>query len=808
MFFSQISQNVSKHSEIPPHFQILSSSPHHLDASLNISSHYLDLFQNLWTVSDCEAMQTANETNDENWPSTMTQMAITASNFFYLGDFTVDYKIEYLSDFNISNVPDISLLNLVSWTVYVLSFVLGFLLILFFLFSCQVFCIKKYRLFARCCMIDLNSNSGSASEKCGLFSCILISGLMMGFAIVLMILNNDIFLGFSQSKCFLFNLALEVYTPYPTDTQWLGTFDTISKLSNASEILLKISNDPSLNHSTTYNTSYAMNSYDKILQEFETNLSVYDNRTLYNPNPLTNQENANISSTFLSNWGPSKVSGTSLYYLRLELEMRKIFLNLLETALEDSISLVNQSQNFSDVLVSREDDFEVMGELFGEGFGDLAHTASSFDTNMEKFFNAMVVVLSLNVFPMILGFWGFLMVGFCKWRLCNFCLHCAWILNCVMIFLMVVVLTFGFFYSGLTVWGCEIYTSTFTDTEVFDEISTELNLNSSLSQTMNFCIFNTSHNLAFYYPFGSVLTLSDQLYETVTNLTNTTLSTKYLDADISKITDYYTNYEYMAGKFTGSDEDHPIAVMQTLNLWSNYDSVGSYQTTYGLCEVTADEYVFNEDQCLYDEQYISGEETNVDFGQTICISLNETTQMFATLRYTDSAFNECSTNITTFHSVQNAIIEYYNNLYIYKEQTQALALDMLTSLETYKEKLEYLDNEIETIYNATKSDFKSFDTLLEVTSNPETNGLSKSLNCSFVNEGMLKVGNSICVTTLDGIFYLYITLLLMLLLQIFLALMSCLASIRMLPRDFDSEGQVLIEKNSGGVELRRHSILY
>lgn len=798
---------------LPPTFSKshLISNPHHFSTvTSNNSTNYTSIFQSNWIQAQCLALDSENETLTELWPSVMSQMSISASSFFYLGNYSLNQKLEYLSTFNYSSFLDPAVFSLVSWAEYVLSIVISLIAVFFCLFACQVFCIKKYRLFARCCMIDLNSNSGSWCEKCMLFTCIFISGVLMAFAVVLMVLNNDIFLGFFESKCFLSNLALEMYVPYPTDSAWLGTLSTVQKLSNASNILLQISEKSPQNLTNSTNITYALQSYDKILGEFEGNLSVYANRTLYNPNPLTNSQKTNISSTFLSNWGPSKVSGTYMNALRLELETRKLFLDLLQAALNATQVIISNSSDFSQVLTDRETDFDTLGQLSGEAFNELAQTLTSEDASVQKFFNGMLIVMAANFLPMVFGLLGFFAVAFCKWRVCNFCLHCAWICNCLMVGLMLTLLFFGFFYSGLMVWGCEIYNQALLDKSDFQSLSYELQLNANFSDTMQFCLFNESNSLANYYPFGSVLALTDRLYDSTTNLSNTSLATKSLEADLTKLKDYYQNYEYFPGKFSSSDENHPVAVMQELNLWSNYDSVGSYQTTYGLCQVTADEFVFNSDQCLYELEYQTGEDAKISLGQTLCISLNETTFTFAAERYTKATFNACSTkNVSSFHSVEDAIVQYFEALWTYKAETQALIMEMVIALESYKLKLSSLDSEISKIYNSSKSSFLGLKPLLEVTSNPETQGVSKMLNCSFMQEGLVKVGNSVCVTTIDGVFYLYITLMLFLLLQFALAVSSCLASIRMLPRDFDdAEGQVLIEKSPAGVELRRHSILY
>ena len=392
-----------------------SSPPHHFSTVTSNSTNYTSIFQSNWIQAQCDALDNENETLTELWPSTMTQMSISASSFFYLGNYTLNQKLEYLSSFNYSSFLDPAVFSLVSWAEYVLSVLIALILVFFCLFACQVFCIKKYRLFARCCMIDLNSNSGSWCEKCMLFSCLFISGVLMAFAIVLMILNNDIFLGFVESKCFLSNLAIEMYIPYPTDTAWLGTFSTIQKLSNGSNILLQISEKTTQNQTNITNITYALQSYDKILVEFESNLSGYANRTLYNPNPLTHSQKTNISSTFLSNWGPSKESGTYMNALRLELETRKLFLDLLEIALNDTQAIISNSSDFSQVLTERQSDFDTLGQIFGVSFNELAQTLTGEDSSVQKFFNGMLIVMTANFLPMLFGLLGFFAVGFCKW---------------------------------------------------------------------------------------------------------------------------------------------------------------------------------------------------------------------------------------------------------------------------------------------------------------------------------------------------------------------------------------------------------
>ena len=776
---------------------------------MNVSQSYLDYFQSLWILSGCESLTYANETSTELWTSTTTQMALAASNFFYLGNYSVDYKIQYLFSQNSSTLLDFSYINLVPWSFYLIVIILLFLLILFFLFCCQVFCIKKYRLFARCCMIDLNSFTSSPKEKYGLFSCIAISGMLMIMAIVLMIYNYDIFQGYDDSKCYMYNLAIEVYTPYPNDYNWLGTIGAMSKISNASSIYEEIATDENLVNSSFINTTDAFEEYKTILQQFETNLSIYYNRTLLNPNPLTNLAVPNISSTFLSNWGPSTQTGTVLYFLKSELKTRKTYLLMMEQALQDAAKLVNQSQNYSEILTLREVDFEILGENFGDAFLNLTDVYAGEGSELINLFDSMMTVLVLNVLTMTFGLLGFIMVGFCKWRVCNCCLHCAWILNCLMLFVLLIILFIGFFFSSLAVWGCQIYEASIANPEAFSQVSTELNLNANLSQALGYCLFNSSKNLANFYSFGSSLSMSDEMFATVTSLSNSSLSSNYLENDISTLEDFYENYELLAGISSSTTENHPTTIMETLNLWSNYESVGSYQEAYGECEVSADEYVFNEDKCIYDDIYEPTQEVNINFGETLCISFNDTTENFATLRYTDVLFDDCSTNLTNFNSVPQAIKEYYIGLYKYKETTQALIEEIIESLGNYKGNLIGLDGEIMSLYNESIAEFASFNALFEVTSDSRLKGLSQGLNCSFLHEGLVKIEDSLCITTLDGIFYWYVTLMFLLLLQMILAVIHCMASIRVLPRDFDTEdeGKVLIEKNSG-LELRRHSILY
>ena len=794
------SAHLTKSSHSEKHFV---KAAHHYKNSLNSSLQYLDLFQSDWILSNCDEHGLFNQTISKMWPSTMYEMAFAASEFFYLGNHSIEYKVDYLS--NSSNISNTSFFELVSWIIYMIMPITVFMAILFFLFCCQVFCIKKYRLFARCCMIDLNSYSGSSKEKFGLFCCILFSGTLMILSIIFVILNNDVFLGYSESKCLMYNLAIEIYTP--SNDSWIGTIEIDSRLSNTSNIYLKISEDSTFNETSYINISSAFNSYNILLDEFDTNLTIYQNSTLYNPNPLTNENEPNLSSSFLNNWGPTKKSGTVLYYLKSELETRNTYLELLETALEDSKYLYNQSQNFSEICSLRKSDFEEFGENFGDFFFEISNFYISKESIVETFFNGIIIFLCLNVLPLILGFFGFILVGFFKWRFCNCCLHCAWICNCLLIFALMNILFFSYFFTGLAFWGCEIYNESMHNSQTYSLISQKMNFNDTLNQSLYFCLFNSTSNLANYYSFGSSLELSDELYAAVSTLSNHSLSTNYLENEIINLQNYYTNYELMAGKVNNANSDHPVSVMQTLNLWSNYDSVGSYQSTYGVCDVTTDEYVFNQDQCIYDNIYASGESESIGFGDPLCISLNESSKDFAKLRYSEKLFNQCSSNISNFKTVPEAIEQYYMNLFEYKTQTQKLALEMIKSLEDYQQDMEKLDSQIEILYNESKGGFDSFENLFAVTS--VSTGLSKNLNCSFLTEGFEKMKDSLCITMMDGLFYVYITLLFLLLLQMILALANCLASIRMLPRDFDSEdeGKVLIEKNSS-IELRRHSILY
>lgn len=776
--------------------------------SLNISETYENLIESAWILYGCDSLSLANETNNEIWTTIMSEMATAASSFFTLGNYSLDYKLEYLFAENSTNYEISAFFELVPWLLYtIISFIL-LIVIIFCLVCCQVFCIKKYRLFARCCMIDLNSSNISAKEKCGLFSCILICGVLMVMIIALMFLNNDIFQGYNEFQCISFNLAIEIYNPYPTDSNWLGTVQAIEKLDNASRVYLELVNSTELESFITLNTSSIISSYNTTVEEFEKNLSIYTNRSLYNPNPFSNQETPNISSDFLLLWGPSQEPNTYLYYLKQELAERLNYLIEINKAIDNVTTLLNQSSNLSDILLVKEADFVNLGNNFGEMFSLLLAFFNENESNVEQIFNLIVGMLALNVLPLFLGFCGFIMVGFCKWRVCNCCLHTAWILNCIVILILFGFIVVAYFYSSLAVWGCEIFDASLSSDELFTEIGESLQLNSSLINVMNFCLFDTSSNLVNYYSFGASLALPDTLYQTYTNFTNSNLSTINLDADIALLDYYYANYELFAGTTTNT-QDSPTEVMEQLNLWSNYDSIGSYQELYGLCEVTIDQYVFSSYQCIYDEIYEPWESETFYLGQAICISLTNTSDNFALNRYEDESFSTCSNNITYFGTVPHALKTYYINLYLYKNTTENLISEMLASLYAYKGNLSNFDAQVIQLINVTKTDLQGLETLFNLTSNNYTKGLNRALNCSFLKTGFLEMKNSLCITSLDGIFYLVITLFSLFFLQIFLVCMNCWASIRALPKeyDLDDDGKVLIEKNSS-IEMRRHSILY
>lgn len=785
------------------------SKTHYLaENSLNISQTYVNLFESAWILDECDSLSLGNKTINEIWTSIMSEMGTAASSFFYLGNYSLDYKLEYLFSEDSSNYEILAFFQLVPWLLYTIISFIVLIMIIFCLVCCQVFCIKKYRLFARCCMIDLNSSNISAKEKCGLFSCILICGVLMVMIIVLMLLNNDIFQGYNEFQCISFNLAIEIYNPYPTDSHWLGTIQAIEKLDNTSKAYLELVNNTELESFIALNTSSMISSYNTTLEEFEKNLSIYQNRSLYNPNPFSNKETPNISSEFLLSWGPSQETSTYLYYLKQELEDRLNYLIDINDSIDNVSTLLNQTYNLSNILVVKETDFVNLGESFGEMFSLLLAFFNENESYVEQIFNLIIGVLALNILPLFLGFCGFVMVGFCKWRVCNCCLHTAWILNCLVILILFGFIVVGYFYSSLAVWGCEIFEAGLTSDELFTEIGEKFQLNSSLINMMNFCLFDTSSNLVNYYSFGQSLALPDTLYETYTKFTNANLSTAYLDADIALLEFYYTNYELFAGTTTNT-QDSPTEVMEQFNLWSNYDSIGSYQVIYGLCEVTIDQYVFNSYHCIYDEIYESWEDETFDLGQAICISLMNTSVNFAVNRYTDQQFSTCSNNITYFDTIPNALRSYYINLYLYKNTTEILISEMLNSLEIYKENLISFDAKVIEFINITKIDFQVLEALFNLTSNNNTKGLNRALNCSFLRTGLVEMKNSLCITSLDGVFYLIITLFSLFFLQLFLVCMNCWASIRALPKeyDLDDDGKVLIEKNSS-IEMRRHSILY
>ena len=127
--------NIGIFSNMPP------SKKHHSTQDLNISLKYENIFESAWILSECDNLALGNTTKDEIWTLVMSEMSSAASQFFYLGNYTLDYKIEYIFNNHSSNYEFYAFFELVPWTLYIMLMVFCFISIIFCLMCCQVFCI-------------------------------------------------------------------------------------------------------------------------------------------------------------------------------------------------------------------------------------------------------------------------------------------------------------------------------------------------------------------------------------------------------------------------------------------------------------------------------------------------------------------------------------------------------------------------------------------------------------------------------------------------------------------------------------------
>jgi hypothetical protein len=85
-------------------------------------------------------------------------------------------------------------------------------------------------------------------------------------------------------------------------------------------------------------------------------------------------------------------------------------------------------------------------------------------------------------------------------------------------------------------------------------------------------------------------------------------------------------------------------------------------------------------------------------------------------------------------------------------------------------------------------------------------GIINNLKCDFIKEGVERFHKGLCVTTINGVFFVYIFVMILAFLFMIFGILMCMTSIRVLPRESDEER--MLATSGAAFEMKRNSVMY
>lgn len=484
-----------------------------------------------------------------------------------------------------------------------------------------------------------------------------------------------------------------------------------------------MSNNQELKELKNFNVLNLLNYYHSILNNEIPQLELYDNQTLINPNPLSNK--VELESAFFENWGPGTHSGTNLYNISQELKLREVYIQNMNNLITFSNKLFNEHIEYSNIYSINNEKLTNFGLNLGS---NILQITDFMDSNQEYFnnFNQITkIFLCLNVFSCLIAILGICLISIGKIRCCNFCVHLSWIFSLLLFLLLIITTFFCFVVGSMSVYGCDLLDTIGSSPKNLIQNLRDLNWETETISTLEFCLFNSEKDLSKYYNFKNSLELPTSMSNILNILREMSLpyaGIKSLEEKLDFLQNYYEN---VAGEAT--TPDNPINTMIRLNMWSNSETVGSLQETQAKCDVSKDQYVFRNGDCVYKTQYNMGDNEKVGLGGKICISLEKTSRDFAIKRYSDDVFQACQTQGLEFASVYEAIQKYYKGLYEYKDNTEKILDGIQIHLTALETKENELDRQIKNMFANMDERARNLDPLLKLMSS-----MYGQMNCSFI----------------------------------------------------------------------------
>lgn len=332
-----------------------------------------------------------------------------------------------------------------------------------------------------------------------------------------------------------------------------------------------------------------------------------------------------------------------------------------------------------------------------------------------------------------------------KYRMALF-IHLTWCLLFIFSIICFVFAAIFFAASTITSQGCDLVEFIQESPENFDKINYVKN--HPWAQVFKVCLYDESANLQDALGITTGFSTVSQLAYAIGNI-SALLSPDLPDSvSINTIRGLIasqiagTTYAYTLG--TG--DSTPAGALKSLNLWSNYYPVSSYQTARGQCQDSQDEWVLNPANCSATPGSISSQA----IGPATCFGVSNTDTSSVSTRYGDSIFSNCATQSSPTQTITQIIEAYFGGLknHLNSVGTQLQTVD--TGLQTYLTNYVVpLNNAIDAVLSPIQQLNKTLSTFIDTFTN-EQSGVAAGLGCKFIKTDIANIHDNLCYSFLVG----------------------------------------------------------
>ncbi|CAD8161039.1 unnamed protein product [Paramecium octaurelia] len=729
------------------------------------------------------------------WPISAKNGAEEAQNVFNLG-----WDLETI----ISNwqnektlLPDEYQYELYSQLI-IFTIILSVIGVIILLCCCQIFCIPKYKVFMRCCYINVETDTKSTFEKYFLFFGIILLSLMLCTVCGLSYTDKQIESSLLQVKCislWMIENTIEQQNDQGWQNDWQGILYINKQIKSLSQELTDQSRQDAINQLSQIKTKQLQQQY-KIENQYLSDLYEYNfELKLINPNPYSNQQH--ISSNFIEQIGPSNQLGTVTNLLLEELSSRDQAIFLMKI-IKSKSQYINISQIIDNLNQSQSqlNDFSYnIINLLSKLEQTLNTKSWIFDSGVTAYKRFLIITCTTTV---ILLF-SFSLVTWFRFQKMGFLLHISWIALAVLLIIGFIILIFVYYVSLINNnMVCNLAHGVIHDKNVLKRIIKIMKPTKHFIKTKSFfqqvevCLYQNGDFVSYFdlnQTFQNIIDLDRSIQE----FDKLSHSRNVINFYQSVISSYFTNYSLVIN--TDSD-DNPQNVLRNMNNWTDYNIDKSMQILFGGCRVSQDEWEWKDTDCKYYKADLLKlnfySNPHREFGMAICLIFDSCDEDFAKQRYMEQ-YKRCKTK--NKESISQIVLKYFDQIKLYIDSVNRTFKPILANLTEYEQLLTSLDNEIkQQIVNLTY-----YGSQLNLIFH-KTQNLTNTLNCSYIKQGTIRFKNTFCTTLLNGMFFMYIYLISICTLLSCLGILSVWSAMRCIPKS--EQHQVFLEAAIGPMQQR------